>query len=234
MRLIVNSDDYGLTRGVNLAIIEALNHGILRSTTAMVNMPAIEHAAELSKLNPSLGVGLHLVLTAGKPIAAGHKTIVDENGDFLKGSVLMKKEDVDTEEVYTEYKAQMERFIQIFGRKPTHIDGHHHSHTLPTTRDAALRLAKDYGIEYVRHLTTDTVFIHDFYNDKVSVDDVISMLEANKEAKQVELMVHVAFIDVALMKISSYNLKRMEELQTLTCPKVLDYVQNNGIELTHF
>lgn len=234
MRLIVNSDDYGLTRGVNLAIMEALNHGILRSTTAMVNMPAIDHALELSKLNPSLGVGLHLVLTAGKPIASNHKTIVDEDGNFLKGSVLMNKEDVDANEVYTEYKAQMERFISLFGRKPTHIDGHHHSHTLPTTRESALRLAKEYGIEYVRHLTTDTVFIHDFYNEKVSVDDVIGMLEEKKEAKQVELMVHVAFIDIALMKISSYNLKRMEELQTLTCPKVIDYIKDNGIELAHF
>jgi chitin disaccharide deacetylase len=92
MKLIVNSDDYGLTPGVNLGIIDALKRGILRSTTAMMNMPAIEMAADLAKENPELGVGIHLVLSAGKPLLNTHKTIVDENGNFLKNAVFNEKD----------------------------------------------------------------------------------------------------------------------------------------------
>ncbi len=172
MKLVVNADDFGLTYGVNAGIIDALKRGILRSTTAMCNMPAIENAAMLAKANPDLGVGIHLVLTAGRPLVAGHKTLVDENGNFLKNAVLMKKS-VDIEEVYTEYVAQMERFIQLFGCKPTHIDGHHHTQALPQTVEASKRLAKTYGIEYIRAVTPGVDFVYDFYADQVSVSDLI-------------------------------------------------------------
>lgn len=233
MKLIVNSDDYGLTPGVNLGIIDALKRGVLTSTTAMMNMPAIEMAAELSKANPELGVGLHLVLTAGRPLVEGHKTIVDDQGNFLKNATLVAKQDVDVEEVYREYVAQMEKFIAVFGRKPTHIDGHHHTQALPQTRSATLRLAEAYGIDYVRALKT-IPFIPDFYGDKVDVAQFKAVLDQHKDTPVVELMVHVAFIDVELMRISSYNMPRVLELETLISAEAKAYCEANAIELTHF
>ena len=233
MKLIVNSDDYGLTKGVNYGIIEALQNGVLRSTTAMVNMPAIDHAVKLSKVNPELGVGLHLVLSAGYPLVKGHKTIVDEKGHFLKGSVLEKSE-VDIEEVYREYKAQMEKFIELFGRKPTHIDGHHHTHKLPQTQAATLRLAKEYSIDYVRSLSNHPEFISTFYADKVGIEVFKHLFIERKDEKILEIMCHTAFIDVDLLHISSYNSNRVKELETLVSPEIIQWVKDEGIELTHF
>jgi predicted glycoside hydrolase/deacetylase ChbG (UPF0249 family) len=233
MKLIINSDDFGLTPGVNLGIIDALKRGVLTSTTAMMNMPGIEMAAQLSKDNPELGVGLHLVLTAGRPMHAGHTTIVDEHGNFLKNASLIKNQVVDIEEVYREYVAQMEAFIRLFGRKPTHIDGHHHTHAYPQTQEASLRLAKTYGISYVRSLT-DIPFISEFYAERVTIKDFKNLIEPHLSEDTVELMVHVGFIDVELMQLSSYNYPRVKELETLISAEAKAYIKDKGITLTHF
>ena len=235
MKLIVNSDDFGLTPGVNLGIIDALKRGILRSTTAMVNMPGIEMAAELAKANPELGVGIHLVLTAGRPILDTHQTIVDENGNFLKNAVLARKTDVSEDEVYTEYVAQMEKFIRLFGRKPTHIDGHHHTHKLPATTNATKRLAETYGISYIREVShPDVAFIHDFYGPRVAIKDLLASLDAVKDKAVIELMCHVAFIDVDLMQCSTYNVDRVRELEAMISPEAHQWVKDHEAELTHF
>src|SRR5205085_11997778 len=57
--LIVNADDFGLSRGVNEGIIEAHTGGILTSTSLMVWRPGAEHAAKVAAAHPALSVGLH-------------------------------------------------------------------------------------------------------------------------------------------------------------------------------
>lgn len=233
MDIIVNSDDFGLTEGVNYGVIKALKNGVLRSTTAMVNMPAIEHAVKLAKDNPELGVGLHLVLTAGYPIVKDHKTIVDENGRFLKNSVLNASV-IDAEEVYREYKAQMERFIELFGRKPTHIDGHHHTQDLDQTREVTKRLAEEYGIDYIRSISDHPEFVNNFYGDHVSIEDFKECVNEHRNDDFIEIMCHVAFIDVDLLHISSYNSNRVKELETLINPFLLEWIDSQGYKLRHF
>ena len=67
-RLIVNADDFGLTAGVNRAIVEAHTRGIVTSSTLMANGRAFEDAARLAKTVPRLGVGCHVVLIDGEPV----------------------------------------------------------------------------------------------------------------------------------------------------------------------
>lgn len=57
--LIVNADDFGLSKGQNYGIIEACRRGVVTSTTALINGEAVEHAAQLSRELPELGVGMH-------------------------------------------------------------------------------------------------------------------------------------------------------------------------------
>ncbi len=64
--LIVNADDFGLSKGQNYGIIEACRNGIVTSTTALVNGEAIDHAVQLSRDEPSPAVGMHFVLTPGQ------------------------------------------------------------------------------------------------------------------------------------------------------------------------
>ena len=66
--LIVNADDFGLSKGQNYGIVEACRNGVVTSTTALVNGEAINHAEQLSRDLPELAVGMHFVLTLGKPL----------------------------------------------------------------------------------------------------------------------------------------------------------------------
>jgi predicted glycoside hydrolase/deacetylase ChbG (UPF0249 family) len=69
LRLIVNADDYGRTPGVSRGIREAHRRGIVTSTTCMMNMPAVVDDIALAlEETPRLGLGVHLVLTSGRPL----------------------------------------------------------------------------------------------------------------------------------------------------------------------
>lgn len=81
--LIVNADDFGLSKGQNYGVIEAYQHGVVSSTTAMVNGGGAEHAAALSRQYPGLPIGLHFVLTHGRPLGA-MPSLVNEHGELGK------------------------------------------------------------------------------------------------------------------------------------------------------
>ena len=49
MNLIINADDFGISKGVNHGIIDSHVHGIVSSTSMMITMPEVDHAIELSK-----------------------------------------------------------------------------------------------------------------------------------------------------------------------------------------
>lgn len=110
-KLIINTDDLGYCKGVNYGIIEAYKDGILTSTTMMANMPGFDHAVELHKQHPSLGIGVHLTLTTGKPILKQLKTIVDAEGNFRNQSYYKSSFIIDQQEIYDEWKAQIEKIL---------------------------------------------------------------------------------------------------------------------------
>ena len=122
MQIIVNADDLGYTRGVTEGIIEAYQKGIVTSATVMCNMPNAVYAARRINEVPGLGLGVHLNLTCGKPLTQPH-TLVQPDGTFLKNRVFYKVF-VDPDEVEAEFAAQIERFCDLFGRLPTHLDCH--------------------------------------------------------------------------------------------------------------
>lgn len=88
-KVIINADDFGYSRGINYGIIDSHRLGILTSTTIMAGMPGFDHAVQLAKENPKLGIGVHLTLTCGYPLLKDYQTIVDENGKFKHLSFLL-------------------------------------------------------------------------------------------------------------------------------------------------
>ena len=66
-RLIINADDFGLTAGVNRAILELHAAGVLTSTTLMARAGATDEAQERAQGARTLGVGCHVVLVDGAP-----------------------------------------------------------------------------------------------------------------------------------------------------------------------
>ena len=91
IRLIINADDFGLTEGINDAIIEGHRRGIVTSTTLMANGPAFDNAAERGKSERALGIGIHLNLSEGTPLSdpSQLQSLINEKGVFYLSPVQM-------------------------------------------------------------------------------------------------------------------------------------------------
>jgi predicted glycoside hydrolase/deacetylase ChbG (UPF0249 family) len=149
-RLIVNSDDYGRSSNISKGIREAHIGGIVTSTTCMMNFPTTADDIRTAlKVAPKLGLGTHLVLTAGKPLTdpAKIKSLVTAEGGFRGLADLTEHiADLDPTEAQTEWRAQIEAFVSAAGNNPTHLDSHHHSSYFSARLfRAMLELAKEYG-----------------------------------------------------------------------------------------
>jgi hopanoid biosynthesis associated protein HpnK len=153
--LIVNADDLGWTAGVNRGIAEAHRNGIVTSTSVLANGAAFADGVKAASELPGLGVGVHLNLSDGKPIAPAErvKSLLNENGDFSGGpeTILLRltTNNLEPREVEVEWSAQIEK-VRAAGIRPTHLDGHKHVQMLPGLFGIALRLAKKHGIAAVR------------------------------------------------------------------------------------
>lgn len=146
IKVINNADDFGYSNGINYGIIDSYQQGVLTSTTLMAGMPGFDHAVVLAKENPGLAIGVHLTLTCGKPILKTHKTIVDEKGYFKKRDFYLQADTtIDEQEVYQEWKAQIEKVLAS-GITPSHLDSHHHSHTFKNNQEIVMQLAKEYQL----------------------------------------------------------------------------------------
>jgi predicted glycoside hydrolase/deacetylase ChbG (UPF0249 family) len=148
-RLIINSDDYGRTPEISRGIRESHLHGVVTSTTCMMNIPTTPADIAIAlRETPKFGLGVHLVLTAERPVLSREqlKTITNEDGSFLKLATLISRiNQIDVKEVKEEWRAQIELFVKAAGRRPTHLDSHHHSsYFSPALFRAMLELAKEY------------------------------------------------------------------------------------------
>ena len=148
-RLIVNADDYGRTAGVVEGILRAHQRGIVTSTTAMMNMPGIEDALRRAQSYPELGLGVHLVFSAWRPLLPPEQipSLVDAEGAFLSQQALWARpEAIQRDELRAELTAQVERFQALTGRVPDHLDCHHHVHSRPLFFAVYVELAAQWGL----------------------------------------------------------------------------------------
>jgi len=223
VKLIVNADDFGYSKGVNYGILEAHLNGIVNSTTMMMNMSGVDHAVEIAKCTPTLGVGIHLVLTTGRPLCSDLTTIVDDEGKFQKPSFWLNQPNVNIEEVEREWDRQIQRFL-FLGLKPTHLDSHHHIHMIPIIQPIISKLSQKYKLpvrvsqnEKLEGVVPFTdILLHDFYGDHLPVDYFSRLSDRVSGDMLVEVMVHPAFVDTVLKNGSSYCEQRLKELDILT------------------
>ena len=156
-RLIVNADDFGLTAGVNRAILSLNQSGVLTSTTLMATAKATAEAASRAANAPKLGVGCHVVLVDGTPILAARDlpTLVDPAtgrfrptlGKFVRDLFLGR---IHAHEIEAEAEAQIAH-LQSLGIVLTHIDSHKHTHLFPTVLKPLLNAAKRCKIPAIRN-----------------------------------------------------------------------------------
>jgi len=148
--LIVNADDFGLTEGVNRAVLATHTAGALTSTTLMVSMPAADQAMALAAEAPGLAVGWHANLSLGRPLRLPEEvpTLVDREGRFHPRAALERRlllGRVAAADIRRELEAQFTRFL-AWGRRPSHVDSHQHLHAFPLVFDALAELATREGL----------------------------------------------------------------------------------------
>ena len=153
--VIINGDDFGFSSGVNRAIIEAHEQGVLTSTSLMVTGQAFEEAVALAQAHPKLAVGLHLVVGSAKAVLPYSQIphLVDSNGnlsDQATRSGLSYQFNPDARrELPLEIRAQLEKFRST-GLQLSHVDGHKHMHSNPVVLRALVKLADEFNIKVIR------------------------------------------------------------------------------------
>ena len=241
MKVIMNADDFGFSKGVNLGILEAFQRGVVSSTSLMVNMPGFDHAVELMKQYPELNVGIHLVTSVQYSILKGLKTVTDENGHFYHDHDKIKN--CDLEELKQEYEAQLQKFLAT-GFTPTHIDFHWCYY--PVQLEAAVYLGKKYNLPVRAETKEIEAWLdeqgvihnfnmqHNFYQMDASqtpemlISQLQHCLDEGYESYSFEL--HPAYVDQPVLELSSYNIQRAKEFMVLTHPDVVKFFADNNIE----
>jgi predicted glycoside hydrolase/deacetylase ChbG (UPF0249 family) len=156
-RLIVNADDFGLTSGINRAIVELHRDGLLTSATLMAKAAATEEAGELALANPTLQVGCHVVLVDGEPVLSPRDVphlVVDGTFTSSLGGFLRKTHTLPSRKLPSEIEAEATaqiKSLQARGLRISHIDTHKHTHMFPVVLRPLLRAARACGIHCVRN-----------------------------------------------------------------------------------
>jgi predicted glycoside hydrolase/deacetylase ChbG (UPF0249 family) len=176
----------------------------------MVDRFASEEAARLVARLPTLGVGLHVVLSSQAAAAVAEQ----------------------------EVQRQLERFIELSGQMPTHIDSHHHVHRDPRLLPAFLAVAARRRLPLrdhcgVHHIST-------FYGqwdgethlEHVSPNAMRRIVSSELEEGFNELCCHPGYVNGDLE--SSYSRERQTELETLCDPEIAALLREGEIALVTF
>jgi predicted glycoside hydrolase/deacetylase ChbG (UPF0249 family) len=135
--LIVNADDFGRSAAATNETLQAFRAGRITSATAMVYMEDSDRGAA-SALEAGLPTGLHINLTdpftdprAPTAVKSRHLRAC---GHFAGARFRARSWTLDPTirgDVEAAVGDQLHRFFELFGRAPSHLDGHKHVHVCP-------------------------------------------------------------------------------------------------------
>ncbi len=153
--LVVNADDFGLTAGVDRAILRTCADGIVTSTSVLATGPTLP-ASIMGLRDSGLGVGAHLTAVGGAPPLLSARevpSLVDKQGHFpaswrkfLARSTLSA---IDPADLEREFAAQIES-LRSLDLELTHLDTHQNIHLWPSVARIVARLARRDDIGFVR------------------------------------------------------------------------------------
>jgi predicted glycoside hydrolase/deacetylase ChbG (UPF0249 family) len=206
---------------VNAGIIAAHEHGVVLSTSLMVDMPLAPAAAALAAAHPGLGVGLHFAVT-------------DPKG--------ARVDLTDVAAIEKEFHRQYQRCCDLLGHAPTHIDSHHHAHLRKELFPLFVSWAAERRVPLRGHgaVGYNGGFYGQWYDEEwrahpapelVSLENLEKILRALPTGAT-ELACHPAYGSPDLD--SSYASEREIELATLTHPRLLSVISDLNISLVNF
>jgi predicted glycoside hydrolase/deacetylase ChbG (UPF0249 family) len=224
--LVVNADDFGRSRSVNAGVIAAHERGIVTSASLMVRWPAAREAADYARERPQLGLGLHLDL--GEWV-------------YAKGTWAPLYEVVSMDDdaaVRDEISRQVDRFRELTGRDPTHVDSHQHVHRREPVRAPTLELARALSVP-LRGCTPGIRYRGEFYGqcedgtplpDAIAVVSLVRLL-SGLDLGTTELGCHPG---AANDLEAAYAEERAREVEALCHPTVAKAIDRERIKLVSF
>ncbi len=252
MKLIIQSDDFGITEAVSCGIIKGIREGMITCTGLFSNMPASAFAAELVRpYDVCLGQDINIV--AGRPCAdpARLTSMVQPDGTFFNAGMHRRLDETAEnndhliyEECLLEVEAQIERFIELTGKKPEYLHGH--SYGTPTLGRAMHEMSVKYEVPitfdlYERH---HVAFWKENWQKKpFSVEDQMAAdplyyltneVYAPLDAEIALVGTHCGFVDEELFHFSSYTLVRNKDLAAITSQTFKDWIAAHNCELISF
>ena len=198
--LIINADDFGYSYSINKGIIEAIENGIVTSTSVMVNAIAADEAKELTKY-PDLSVGLHFELS-----------------EIVNVKAVLEK--------------QIEKFVEIVGKMPDHIDTHKRHTTDEGIKEVLEEYTRTHNIP-IRNFNAKHIGSFGVNSGDTSAKQLKRSIDEATEQYN-ELMTHCGYSDDYLREHSSYNDPREQELTTICDPIIKQYLADKGLQLINW
>lgn len=257
MKILFQSDDYGITKAQAQGCLEAIHHGVIRNTGFFTNMPWAREVYEWIRNDiENIAFGIDLNASTGPSILSHQEVphLTHEDGSFL-GSRENRSLDNEAngfdhlvecrDELYREFDAQIRLFIEITGRKPDYI--HNHAYGTKTTSEVTEQLSQEYGI-----ITTSQFMQRDdvknvgmgwyVFGDPLAqlTEDPVSYLCEDREhiltsGKEYGYVItHCGYADAPLFTLSSFNLCRVRDLEGMTSPQLKAWLDEHNIEVISF
>lgn len=240
MKLIINADDFGISKSVTDGIIVGIKAGVLTSTTIMSNMEWADYAISESLKNKINCIGLHVNLTMGKPLTKC-SSLCDNEGKFFYFDKQVLNDKIIEKEVFCEIIAQLE-FVENRGLKIDHIDWHNDLEKNRELMDKIVQIAKEKNmpmrnanIPEQKEIKTPDICNQEFFgksNKGVSMETLIGIINEYKNTnKTIEIMSHSGYMDDYTKSITFYR-HREQELEILLKAKKEGLF--SGIEMISF
>ena len=253
MKILVQSDDYGITKAAADGMIDGITNGIITCTGLFSNMPWAEYAADRIRNINNICLGIDINVVCGPCVSdSGELPVLvnQETGWFYTTKDRMKDprygQDVfkPYEEVYKEACAQIEKFIELIGKLPEYLTSHSTNGSktyLKAIHDAADSYHIPFSYDVYKKYNIVTMFRHmdkDPYSFENQIRDEIKptlqMLEENKNKEYVLLPSHCGYVDSDLMRFSRCNIDRAYDHEMLVSPQIKSWIRENHAELISY
>ena len=221
MKLIIQSDDLGITEAVSCGIARAAREGAITCTGLFSNMPAAPFAVELMKPYPQICLGEDINLVAGRPCADPEKvpSLVQKNGLFLTSGMHWAIDQKDGDQNHSYSTPATWAAMEAIGRK----------YSIPLVKEMHKRFGiirpsrnwnkKPFPLEdqIKADLTECVIGDQEFLNNPISF-----------------LGTHCGYVDHELFQVSTYTLIRNQDLAAVTSERFKQWIQENNIELISY
>ena len=262
MKLLVQGDDYGFTKGVTFGILDAADNGILTCTGLFANAPYAEFAVKEMAKRPHVCLGIDFNIVSGTPISEPQEIphLVDGNGDFTRSGVYVKNPLYQSEEgrrtlfpydeVYRELRAQYDKFVELAKKKPGYLHGHS---IMPEPYNEAMQqIAEEEGIGIGMDMQAKWGFVNKMklenkelsfmkkeFNPLAQLEkdpekDFFALADRFLEYEYVSIGGHPGFVDNELMGLTTLSLERMKDHAFYTSKAMKQWIKDHHVELISY